>query len=304
MTTLEKTKCTLLQRINYVKYGLKNITLAEVIECIRVGISPLYDNAYEVYTLQMAVEHIRAVDEKDVDKWKSERLPAVTFNGTFTYVDRGGIDTYSSVTAMDFDDLQSMDELIHLRHRLMITPFVVCVFITPSGHGLKALVLHDNTDYNNHIDLYEQLLGKFNVASTDPNCKDLARRSYLSYDPTIWVNPHPVPYHYIPSIKPETKIVRPIFTGKKVSDRSILSVMNASWKKNHQEYWKEGNRASSIFRLSCLMCRCGVDEDLATEYFVNGWENETMSRREIESHVAGAYKAEQENFGTVEFRIY
>lgn len=80
--------------------------------------------------------------------------------------------------------------------------------------------------------------------------------------------------------------------------------MNASWKKNHPEYWTEGNRASSIFKLACQMCKWGVDEGLAEEYFANGWENDTMSRREIESHVAGAYKAEQKNFGTVEFRIY
>lgn len=302
MTNLEKTQCTLLQRINYVKYGLKNITLADIAECIRSGEMPLYDKAYGVYTLRMAVEYIRTLGEKDVDMRKALLLPAVAYNGTFTYVDGKGIDTYSPVTAMDFDDILTTDELIRLRHRLMITPCVVCAFITPSGHGLKALVLHDNPDYKNHTDLYEQLLDKFNVASKDESCKDLARRNYLSYDPAIWVNPNPVPYHYVPSTRP--KAMQPIFTGKKVSDKSIISIMNASWKKNHPEYWTEGNRASSIFKLAYQMCKWGVDEGLAEEYFANGWENDTMSRREIESHVAGAYKAEQKNFGTVEFRIY
>lgn len=304
MVNLENVKFTLLQRISYVKFNLKVISLGEVIGYIRNGDMPLYDKEYGSYTLHQAVEYIRSLDEKEMDVWKPLLLPAVAYNGTFTYMDKNGIDTYSPVTAMDFDDIPTMDELICLRHRLMITSCVVCVFTTPSGHGLKALVLHDNTDYNKHTDLYEQLLDKFNVASKDANCKDLARRNYLSYDPTIWVNPNPVPYYYIPSMKPKIKIVRPIFTGKKVSDRSILSVMNASWKRKHPEYWVEGNRASSIFRLACLMCRWGVDEDLAAEYFIDGWENETMSRKEIESHVAGAYKTEQTNFGTVEFRIY
>lgn len=304
MTDLEKVKCTLLQRISYVKYGLKNIGLAEIIGCIRDGDMPLYDRGYGSYTLRQAVEYIQRLDEKDVDVWKQRLLPAVAYNGTFTYVDRQGIDTYSPVTAMDFDDILTMDELMHLRHRLMKTSCVVCVFTTPSGHGLKALVLHDNTDSARHTDLYEQLLDKFNVASKDTNCRDLARRNYLSYDPDIWVNPNPVPYHYVPSAKPKAKTTQPIFTGKKFSDRSILSVMNASWRKNHPEYWVEGNRASSIFKLACQMCRWGVDESLVAEYFIGGWENETMSRREIESHVAGAYKVEQENFGSVEFRIH
>ena len=304
MENLEKVEFTLLQRINYVKYGLKSISLGEIIRHIRNGEMPLYDREYGSYTLRQAVGYIRSLDECQVDYWKSRLLPAVAYNGTFTYVDRQGIDTYSPVTAMDFDDIMTMDELVRLRRRLMITPCVVCVFITPSGHGLKALVLHDNPDYKNHTDLYEQLLDKFNVASRDESCKDLARRNYLGYDSAIWVNPNPVPYHYVPSAKPKAKAMQPIFTGKKVSDRSILSIMNASWRKNHPEYWTEGNRANSIFKLACQMCRWGVDEDLAVEYFVDGWENETMSRKEIESHVAGAYKAEQENFATVEFRIH
>ena len=302
MENLEDVKFTLQQRISYVKYGLKNISLREVIGCIRNGDMPLYDKKYGSYTLRQAIEYIRSLDEREVDAWKSVLLPAVAYNGTFTYMDKKGIDTYSPVTAMDFDDILATDELIRLRRRLMITPCVVCVFTTPSGHGLKALVLHDNPDYKNHTDLYEQLLDKFNVASKDESCKDLARRNYLSYDPAIWVNPNPVPYHYVPSTR--AKAMQPIFTGKKVSDKSIISIMNASWKKNHPEYWTEGNRASSIFKLACQMCKWGVDEGLAEEYFANGWENDTMSRREIESHVAGAYKAEQKNFGTVEFRIY
>ena len=233
MENLEDVKFTLQQRISYVKYGLKNISLREVIGCIRNGDMPLYDKKYGSYTLRQAIEYIRSLDEREVDAWKSVLLPAVAYNGTFTYMDKKGIDTYSPVTAMDFDDILATDELIRLRHRLMITPCVVCVFTTPSGHGLKALVLHDNTDCTKHTDLYEQLLDKFNVANKDASCKDLARRNYLSHDPAIWVNPNPVPEHYVPSAKPKAKAMQPIFTGKKVSDKSIISIMNASWKKNH-----------------------------------------------------------------------
>lgn len=205
----------MLQRINYVKYGLKNISLGEVIGYIRNGDMPLYDKKYGGYTLRQAVEYIRSLDEREVDAWKSNLLPAVTYNGTFTYVDSKGICTYSPVTAMDFDDILTMDELVRLRHRLMITPCVVCVFTTPSGQGLKALVLHDNADYSKHTDLYEQLLDKFNVASKDANCKDLARRNYLSYDPAIWVNPNPVPYHYVPSAKQKQRPQSLYFPARK-----------------------------------------------------------------------------------------
>lgn len=300
----ELIKFAFLKRINYVTYNLNSITLTEAMEYVRNGNMTLYDKEYGNYTLRQAIEYIRRADEKDREALKFRLLPAVAYNGIFHYVDAKGIDEYSCITAMDFDHISTQDELVHLRNRLIKTPCVVCVFVTPSGRGVKALVLHDNTDPDKHTDLYNQLLDKFNVASKDTGCKDLARRNYLSYDPDIWVNPNPTPYNYIPSLAQHSKPIPSPCRNKKVSDRSIISIMNATWKRKNPEYWMEGSRASSIFKAACLMCRWGVDESLASEYFVNGWESDTMSEKEILEHVGNAYKAEQDNFGTWEFRIY
>ena len=89
-----------------------------------------------------------------------------------------------------------------------------------------------------------------------------------------------------------------------VSDKSIISIMNSHWKKNYPEYWKKGNRGNSIFMLACWMCKWGVDEGLATEYFIDGWEDDTMDEKEIRSHVGNAYKTEEKNFGTLIFTIH
>ena len=80
--------------------------------------------------------------------------------------------------------------------------------------------------------------------------------------------------------------------------------MNSVWKKNNPEYWQEGHRACSIFKLACWFCKWGVDEDLALEYFIGGWESDTMTEDEISGHVTNAYKTEKDNFGTVEFTFY
>ena len=98
-------------------------------------------------------------------------------------------------------------------------------FVTPSGNGLKALVLHDNTDPARHEDLYGQLLDKFYVANrNDASCKDLARRNYLSYDPDIWTNPNPEPYPYVPHHKA---------TG---TDATIIRDKNSVGQKHHQHH--------------------------------------------------------------------
>lgn len=308
------TKISLLQRINHTKSNLCYATVDDVVKIIREGNVLMNDNEFGDYTLRQAIEHIRSLKTNaEQQQWKLRLLPAVAYNGTFSEVNRNGLIQYSDITALDFDNIHSNDEMCHLWRRLVKTPCVYCVFVTPSGDGLKALVLHDNTDPAMHGDLYNQLLQMFNVASKDVSCKDLARRNYLSYDPNIWVNPNPVPYHYVPTIKPTIQVqqVRQAQpqnhyaqTGKTISDRSIISIMNSVWKKNNPEYWQEGHRACSIFKLACWLCKWGVDEDLALEYFIGGWESDTMTEDEISGHVTNAYKTEKDNFGTVDFTFY
>lgn len=305
---------TLTQRINYTTFNLGYATVDDVVKIIREGNILMNDYEYGQYTLKQAIEKIRSLGTKaEKQEWKARLLPAVAYNGVFSEVERHHLVQYSDVTAMDFDDIQNYDEMEYLWRRLVVTPCVCCVFVTPGGKGLKALVLHDNTDPAMHGDLYDQLLRKFNVTSKDDKCKDLARRNYLSYDPYIWTNPNPVPYHYVPTIKPTIQVQQVMQTqpknhysqtGKKISDKSIISMMNSSWKKNHPEYWQEGNRACSIFMLACLFCKWGVDEDLVLEYFIGGWESETMDEKEITGHVRNAYKTENDNFGTVDFTYY
>lgn len=297
-------KVTLTEKINWTKYNLIYPGLGDIIEMIRTGDMQLHDNEFDGYTLKQAIEHIRSVAPGDMQKWKARLLPAVAYNGTFRELNGAGLIEYSCVTALDFDYIATPDEMMHLRNRLIRTPCVLSVFVTPSGNGLKALVLHDNTDPAGHEDLYGQLLDKFYVANrNDAGCKDLARRNYLSYDPYIWINPSPEPFHYVPTIKLQVQI--PQLSGTRtVSDKSIISIMNSHWKGNKPEYWEKGKRGNSIFRLACRMCRWGVDEGLATAYFIDGWEDDTMDEKEIRSHVGNAYKTEEKNFGTLMFTIH
>ena len=294
---------TLAHRINHTRYNLSYPTLSRVTGMIRDGNMVLCDSQYGKYTLAQAIEHIRKQPENEMQYWKARLLPAVAYNGTFSEIDSTHLISYSNVTAMDFDHIGTQAEMTDLRNWLIRTPCVLCVFVTPGGRGLKALILHDNTDPDRHRDLYTQLLDKFNVAGKDSACKDMARRNYLSYDPDIWMNPNPVPFHYIPTVRAQGKVIQP-HAERKVSDKSIINIINSLWKKNNPEYWKEGNRAESIFKLACLMCKWGVDESLAIGYFTEGWKSPTMSEEEILGHVRNAYRAEKNNFGTLEFNVY
>lgn len=295
---------TFLKRIYQTETNLKYMNLPSVIDIIRSGNMTLYDYEIGEYTLKEAVEYIRKAPEYEKQSLKFRLLPAVAYNATFTKVNRSGVKQYSCFTALDFDHIETTEQMESVRSTLMHTQCVICVFDTPSGKGLKAIVWHDNTNPDLHQDLYEQLLDAFNITCSDKACKDLARRNYLSYDPDIWVNPLPKPYQYHPRMLPNLLLQSKSNNGKKISDKSIISIMNSVWKEKHPEYWEEGKRANSIFKLACQMCKWGVNEDLATLYFIDGWENDTMSETEITHHVKNAYKTEANNFNTLEFRIY
>ena len=304
MRFLERQEVNLMDRINFTKYNLSPRSIGEVIEIIRRGNYNIHDNEFGDLNLQEATNLIRG-QPNDMQNMKYRLLPAVAFNGTFSEIKETGIETYSQITALDFDHVCDMEGL---KARLTGCAHVFCVFTTPSGNGLKALVLHDNTDPSKHRDMYEQLLSMFSEASQDPSCKDLARRNYLCYDPNVWINQNVVPYHYVPSV-PQQVPTHPslvsntphqIYHG--VSGKRILDIQLATWKRKHPEAWVEGNRASGIFKFACMLCRWGVDISLVKDRFTKEWGD--MDVKEVIGHIEGAYNAEHGNFNTKEFKIY
>lgn len=300
-------KITFIKRINYTKSDMTYESIDNIVKVMKTGDLELYDNKYGSYTLKQAIEYIRSLkSHNDMQQWKARLLPAIAYNGTFNEISQNGLINYSDITAMDFDNFKDQNQMNHILQRLKKTPCVYSAFITPSGQGLKALILHDNTEPSKHADLYGQLLAKFNVANRDVSCKDMARRNYMSYDPDLWINPNPVPYHYVPSQNSVQKIYpnTSIPANQPVSGKSIINIIDSALKKKHHEYWIEGNRARCIFALACWFCRWGINLKLSTEYFVTNWECDTMTKKEITGHVTSAYKAEINNFGKYKFDLY
>ena len=306
METIYDKRVMLTNRINFTKHNLSPRSIGEVIEIIYRGNFKIHDYEYGDLTLHDATNLVRSQPD-DMQNMKFRFLPAVTFNGTFSEIKETGIETYSQITALDFDHVNDMEGL---KARLTGCPHVFCVFTTPSGNGLKALVLHDNTDPSKHRDMYEQLLSVFSEASQDPSCKDLARRNYLCYDPNVWVNENAIPYHYVPSVPQVPSHPFPVNNNpsptpsyhRGVSGKRILDIMIATWKKKHPEAWVEGNRASGIFKFACMLCRWGVDISLVKDRFTKEWGD--MDVKEVIGHIEGAYKAEHGNFNTISFDIH
>lgn len=234
-----------------------------------------------------AVRNAKDKDEKDTRKLC---LPAVIWNGKFSYKHKSGCLIYSSYTALDFDHIPP-EEMASLKRQLEEEPCVYDYFVTPSGEGLKAIILHDNYEPRNHTDLYWQLLRKFKMDDPDKSTCDLARGNYLSYDPDVWINPAPVPYHYVPlptvtedaqtptrtivkdkggkitSIEDDTWISRFLNELGRAcrTDESIINILRSQW--TGTSITERGRNVTAL-SYAGILCKAGVEKE-KTNVFIH-----------------------------------
>lgn len=289
------------QKLTYTKYGLEEKSIHEVLEMIQRGNMQLYDSECGYYDLRKKTEAIRnQPDPKIQNEWKARFLPVAFFNGIW---DGAKISAYSCVTALDFDNINTEEELNNTIASLKSAPFVLAIFRTFKPMRIKALIMHNNTDPAKHTEMYEQLTRLFGINLLDTGCKDLSRKTYLPWDEDIWVNHNCSKYQFIPgSTSITTQAKRNYHGTKSKSPQSIINILNSSWRKNHPEYWKEGNRAQSIFKCACEFCIYGVPQDMAEEYFLNGgWIANDFTADEVIKNVRGAYVCNKSNYGSKDF---
>lgn len=297
---MNKKMISIAYRLNWTKYGLVEKSVYEVLGMIQCGDMQLYDSEYGGYDLRTITQAIRKQpDPKIQNEWKARFLPVVFFNGIW---DGTKIIKYSCVTALDFDNIHKEEELNNTIALLKSAPFVLAIFRTFKPMRIKALVMHNNTDPYKHTEMYERLIKMFGINLLDTGCKDLSRKTYLPWDEDIWINHNCSKYQFV-SNTPSVTMQAKTYTGtKSKSSQSTINILNSSWRKNHPEYWKEGNRAQSIFKCACQFCEYGVPQDMAEDYFLKGgWIANDFTADEVIKHVRGAYGCNKNNFSSKDF---
>lgn len=277
VTSHFRTKISLFNRITDINHP-EEYEIDKVLDIIKT--SSYYHVAEKVDAVRKA--------KKDEDKDKAKmKLPAVTWNGTFKTKNRSDLIHYSSFTALDFDHIQpeKMDEF---GKWLQGFSCVYAYYITPSGKGYKAIILHDNYEPLYHYDLYNQLLKLFDCPEKDTSTVDLARGNFLSYDPNLWKNPNPQPFHFVPSTpKPiildtVTETIIRDETGTEimteddsyvanflntlsrqvVSDDSIIRILEKIWTGKSIA----NGRNNTTMSYAGVLCKAGVEKNRAKSF--------------------------------------
>jgi hypothetical protein len=239
--------------------------------------------------------------EKDIEKGK---LSAVTFGGQFTQRSKTGLKEHSGLLILDFDKLDTFDEVVELKTKLSNSNYVFACWVSPSGNGLKCLVkipkVKDNDLYANYYDaVYDHFIWvneTYGKEIIDKSGKDISRLCFESYDPDIYVNLNS-------SVWVESNVTEVIehndihqVTIYPLQDQNAIANRLIEWFKKK---FDRSQRNVSLFKLASAFNDFGVDEYLATSY-LRQYEQKDFQQSEIIALIKSAYKKTAQ-FGTKTF---
>ena len=134
------------------------------------------------------IDQIRIAKSKEEKSKLKTKLPAILFQGEFSHRAIVGLINSSGLMILDFDDITEENDLKNTFNQLKENPFIVSVFLSPSGNGLKAIVHISETDSANYSHIFKAFKKEFNYKYFDISTSDISRVCFSSFDPDIYVN--------------------------------------------------------------------------------------------------------------------
>jgi len=218
-------------------------------------------------------------------------LPAILFSGTFRQRNDTSIIKHSGLICLDFDKFDSVQALEQYRATLIEDAYTFCVFISPSGNGLKVLVKIPQ-DVKNHKGYFDTLRAKYNSKHFDIACSNISRICFESYDPNIHINNDSLIWSElpIPDIyeNDNTQINIPIRSENRIVDNIL------KWFSKYS--MSAGERNNNLFKLAVAMNDYGVAKNVCESVCLN-YQSKDFTQREIQTIVKSAYQ-KTASFGT------
>jgi hypothetical protein len=160
--------------------------------------SEVFDRIREGFASQ-AVGWIRRCHENNDDDAAHEskcRLPVVCWSGIFSHRSIQGLQRHSGLMVLDIDD--GVDDPAALRDELQTCPHIVGAFVSPRGHGVKAVLAVDATatTHGSAFDHAALLIRSMFGVELDPSGRDVSRACFLSHDTDAWTRGDATPMPY------------------------------------------------------------------------------------------------------------
>lgn len=239
---------------------------------------------------RVKVEEIRnVIDRERANKLKAN-LPSICFSGKFgaTRTDADLVE-HSGYIVLDFDHVEDTETM---KHELIGQEFVKAAWVSPSGNGVKALVMiADPSKHKEHFQALQDVFPQIDKSGINPS-----RVCYESWDPEIFIKDDVKPFKKIKTIERVKETVVE-------TDNSKTFDMLLKWLANKGDAFVTGERNIFIFKLASACCRYGLHED-ETERYINYSiliNDNSFTNQEAIQAIRSAYKANQSKRGTAHF---
>lgn len=130
----------------------------------------------------------------EVSDFKKLNFEVATFGGAFSYRRAGCLVERSPFVVLDIDDLSSLEEARRVQQLLINDRHVetALCFVSPSGHGVKAVVRQpewvQNCDFKTAFQMLSLHVGFQYGIVVDKSGSDVCRACFLPWDPECFIN--------------------------------------------------------------------------------------------------------------------
>ncbi len=236
------------------------------------------------------IKQIRAEQDKTQRNELKKNLPAICFSGTFTKRSDDALNEHSGYICLDFDGYAKKKDMITAKENMSNDPFVMAVFVSPSGNGLKVIVKIP-ADQENHKRYFSGLQDHFKSEYFDITSKNVSRVCYESADKNIYINYDSLlwdkmgDHDHVPkerSTDDPTLAIR--------NENRIVDILMRWWTKKYG--FVDGERNNNVFILASSFNEYGITKSLA-EYIIGGMACKDFPLSEIRTTINSAYKDSQ-----------
>lgn len=233
------------------------------------------------------IKQIRKEEDKTARNELKKDLPAICFSGTFSKRADDALKEHSGYICLDFDGYTKKKDMMDAKAEMSKDPYVMAVFISPSGNGLKVIVKIPK-DEENHKRYFTGLQEHFNSEYFDVTSKNVSRVCYESSDKDIYINYESKlwdtlgEHEHVPKERTHddpTLAIR--------NENKIVDILMRWWTKKYGLV--EGERNNNVFILASAFNEYGISKSLA-EYVIGGMQSSSFPMSEIKTTLDSAYR--------------
>ncbi|HAY88481.1 MAG TPA: hypothetical protein DCY51_03495 [Bacteroidetes bacterium] len=234
------------------------------------------------------IGQIRAESDKTKRNELKKNLPAICFSGTFNRRADDAIIEHSGLICLDFDGYDTTEQMLSDKDSMRNDKYVMAVFISPSGNGLKTIVKIP-TDPINHKKYFDALEKHFDSKYFDVTSKNISRVCYESYDADVYINKDSELWSTMIEEEPKPLERKKIISTVPVTNENkIVDRLMKWWTREYGLV--EGERNANVFKLAAAFNDFGVSKSLA-EYVIGQMESSSFPMSEIRTTINSAYKS-------------